>query len=67
MRTVAFFDLDNTRVRGSSLFHFGRFIVSRGFIPRRELVRFAYDLRLVPRQIAALLKGATFVAMKTAD
>jgi HAD superfamily hydrolase (TIGR01490 family) len=41
MRTVAFFDLDNTLVRGSSLFHFGRFIVSRGFIPRRELVRFA--------------------------
>ena len=34
---------------------------------KRELVRFAYDLRLVPRQIAALLKGATFVAMKTAD
>ena len=41
MRAVAFFDLDNTLVRGSSLFHFGRFIVSRGFIPRRELVRFA--------------------------
>lgn len=41
MRTVAFFDLDNTLVRGSSLFHFGRFIVSRGYIPRRELVRFA--------------------------
>jgi glycosyl transferase family 25 len=34
---------------------------------RRELVRFAYDLRLLPRQIAALLKGAKFVAIKTAD
>ena len=34
---------------------------------RRELVRFAYDLRLVPQQVAALLKGAKFVAMKTAD
>jgi len=41
MYRAAFFDLDNTLVRGSSLFHFGRFIVSRGFIPRRELVRFA--------------------------
>jgi len=34
---------------------------------KRELVRFGYDLKLVPRQIAALLKGAKFVAMKTAD
>ncbi|MDB5733784.1 MAG: hypothetical protein JWP16_787 [Alphaproteobacteria bacterium] len=34
---------------------------------KRELVRFAYDMRLVPRQIAALLKGAKLVAMKTAD
>jgi glycosyl transferase family 25 len=34
---------------------------------RRELVRFGYDLRLIPRQIAALLSGAKFVAMKVAD
>ena len=34
---------------------------------RRELVRFGYDLKLVPRQIAALLKGAKFVSVKTAD
>ncbi len=34
---------------------------------RRELVRFAYDLKLLPRQIVALLKGARFVAVKTAD
>ena len=33
---------------------------------RRELVRFGYDLRLVPRQIAALAKGAKFTAMKAA-
>lgn len=32
---------------------------------RRELVRFGYDLRLVPRQVAALLAGAKFVAMTT--
>jgi len=32
---------------------------------KRELVRFGYDLRLVPRQIAALAGGARFVAMRT--
>ena len=41
MRSGAFFDLDNTLVRGSSLFHFGRFAVTRGFLSRRELLRFA--------------------------
>jgi glycosyl transferase family 25 len=34
---------------------------------RRELMRFGYDLKLLPRQIAALLSGAKFVAVKTAD
>jgi glycosyl transferase family 25 len=34
---------------------------------RRELVRFGYDLKLLPRQVAALLGGARFVAIKTAD
>lgn len=41
MRSGAFFDLDNTLVRGSSLFHFGRYLVTRGQLPRRELLRFA--------------------------
>jgi len=42
----------------------------RAFSPtyvRRELVRFGYDLKLLPRQIMALLRGAKFVAIKTAD
>jgi glycosyl transferase family 25 len=34
---------------------------------RRELVRFGYDLRLVPRQLAALAGGAKFTAMETTD
>jgi glycosyl transferase family 25 len=34
---------------------------------RRELVRFGYDLKLLPRQLLALLRGAKFVAMRTAD
>lgn len=33
---------------------------------KRELVRFAYDLRLLPAQFLALRRGAKFVAMKTA-
>jgi glycosyl transferase family 25 len=32
----------------------------------RELVRFGYDLKLIPRQLLALLGGARFVAVKTA-
>lgn len=34
---------------------------------RRELVRFGYDLKLLPRQAVALATGAKFVAVKTAD
>ena len=33
---------------------------------RRELVRFGYDLRLVPRQLAALAGGAKFTAIRSA-
>jgi len=51
-------DIENTRkpLRALSLTY-----------ARRELVRFGYDLKLVPRQLAALAGGAKFVAMKTAD
>lgn len=48
----------------------GTRVDQRGFgwtYARRELVRFAYDLKLLPRQTAALLAGAKFVAVKTAD
>ena len=34
---------------------------------KRELIRFGYDLRLLPRQIVAMLRGAKFVAIRTAD
>lgn len=33
----------------------------------REAVRFGYDLKLLPRQMAAILSGAKFVAMRVAD
>jgi glycosyl transferase family 25 len=39
---------------------------SLGYL-KRELVRFGYDLKLLPRQIAALLGGAKFTAVRTAD
>jgi glycosyl transferase family 25 len=34
---------------------------------KREAVRFGYDLKLLPRQIAALMRGAKFVAVRTTD
>jgi glycosyl transferase family 25 len=34
---------------------------------KRELVRAAYDVRLLPRQVAAMLAGSKFVVVKTAD
>jgi len=34
---------------------------------KRELVRFGYDLKLLPRQLAALLRGAKFTPVRTAD
>jgi hypothetical protein len=34
---------------------------------RRELVRFGYDLKLLPRQVVALIGGAKFMDVKTAD
>lgn len=41
-RAVAFFDVDNTLVHGSSLFMFGRGAVREGFIRFRDLWQFAY-------------------------
>ncbi|NAZ78137.1 HAD-IB family hydrolase [Kineococcus sp. T13] len=37
---AAFFDLDNTVVRGASLFYFARGLAARGFFSRRELQGF---------------------------
>lgn len=34
---------------------------------KRELVRFGYDLKLLPRQMAALARGARFVAVRTSE
>lgn len=38
----AFFDLDNTVIRGSSMFHLARGLVGENFLSRRDLLQFAY-------------------------
>jgi HAD superfamily hydrolase (TIGR01490 family) len=38
--TAAFFDVDNTLVKGSSLFLIGRGMVARGLVTRRDIVRY---------------------------
>jgi glycosyl transferase family 25 len=50
-------DIEGTRVRLRAW---------SGPYAQRELVRLAYDLSLVPRQLMALLRGARFVAIGTA-
>lgn len=42
LATAAFFDVDNTLVRGASAFHLGRALYRRGFFSTRDLLRFAY-------------------------
>ncbi|WP_374754136.1 HAD family hydrolase [Streptomyces sp. SM12] len=42
-RAAAFFDLDNTIMRGAALFHFGRGLYKRRFFSRQELMRFAWQ------------------------
>jgi HAD superfamily hydrolase (TIGR01490 family) len=39
--SVAFFDLDNTLVKGSSMFYFAKHLVKQGFFTKRELAKFA--------------------------
>jgi len=51
-------DIEDTR---KSLRGFGLTYV------KRELARFGYDIRLLPQQIVALLRGAKFMAVRTAD
>jgi glycosyl transferase family 25 len=51
-------DIEGTRTGLRSL---------NGTYVKRELVRFGYDLKLLPRQFAALLRGAKFTPVRTAD
>lgn len=42
---VAFFDVDNTLLRGASIYHLGRGARRRGVVTLRDLVRFAWHQR----------------------
>ncbi|AWS40044.1 HAD family phosphatase [Streptosporangium sp. 'caverna'] len=39
--TAAFFDVDNTMMRGASIYHFARGLASRGLFTSRDLLKFA--------------------------
>jgi hypothetical protein len=41
MTSAAFFDLDNTLIKGSALFHSGAGMARHGLVSRREIVRYA--------------------------
>lgn len=70
---AAFFDIDNTVIRGSSMFHFARLASSRGMITGRDIVGFATaQLRFVilggenlDEMAEAVEAGLAFVAGKT--
>lgn len=48
MKTAAFFDLDNTLIRGSSLLIFARSLVSRGILPKHDLSKYLiHNLRFI--------------------
>jgi HAD superfamily hydrolase (TIGR01490 family) len=42
-RPAAFFDLDNTLIRGSSFYYFVRGLVTHGVISRRQILRFGWE------------------------
>jgi HAD superfamily hydrolase (TIGR01490 family) len=50
---AAFFDVDNTLVRGSTSFQFGREAYKREFFPRKDFIAFAWH------QLVFLTKGET--------
>ncbi|MFM1905886.1 MAG: phosphoserine phosphatase [Actinomycetota bacterium] len=43
MKSAAFFDLDNTLIRGSSLMLLGRGLISQGYISRSELTKYVFQ------------------------
>ena len=49
---AAFFDVDNTMIRGASIYFFGRGMAGRGLITTRDLMRFGYQ------QLAFRVRGS---------
>ncbi|MDT7538592.1 MAG: hypothetical protein QOI82_2177 [Actinomycetota bacterium] len=48
---AAFFDVDNTMIRGASIYFFGKGMAGRGLITTKDLIRFGYQ------QLAFRVKG----------
>jgi HAD superfamily hydrolase (TIGR01490 family) len=66
---AAFFDVDNTMLRGSSLYYLARGFVQRGFVDGREIARFARDqlkFRLVGAEDVGLITSAKDAALALA-
>jgi HAD superfamily hydrolase (TIGR01490 family) len=42
-RAAAFFDVDNTIMRGASIFHLARGLYSRNFVDKRDIARFGWQ------------------------
>jgi HAD superfamily hydrolase (TIGR01490 family) len=60
-RAAAFFDLDNTVMRGATVFHFSRGLYKRKFFRKRDLLRFAWQqayFRLVGDEHAGHMRDA---------
>lgn len=72
---AAFFDVDNTLLRGASMFHFARGLAQRGFFSTRDLGAFALQqvsFRVAGRESAAGIRRAresalAFVAGKPVE
>jgi HAD superfamily hydrolase (TIGR01490 family) len=68
-RAAAFFDVDNTMLRGASLYYLARGFVQRGFLDGREIARFARDqlkFRLVGAEDVGLITSAKDAALALA-
>jgi HAD superfamily hydrolase (TIGR01490 family) len=66
---AAFFDVDNTMLRGSSLYYLARGFVSRGYVDGHEIARFARDqlkFRLVGAEDVGLITSAKDAALALA-
>jgi HAD superfamily hydrolase (TIGR01490 family) len=66
---AAFFDVDNTMLRGSSLYYLALGFVQRGFVDGREIARFARDqlkFRLIGAEDVGLITSAKDAALALA-
>jgi HAD superfamily hydrolase (TIGR01490 family) len=62
---VAFFDVDNTLLRGASIFHVAKAARRRGLVTYRELLRFAWHLSTIQDRAMELLDGYTEAELTT--